>query len=461
MNIKNMANKTMVIGCCLLATGACLTACSNDIDVAQVSEGQYVKTEQNLVFLSDKYGASGQDDLIFNENGSTDFYVNLRDAAASEQTFTVSYDLKALDNYNAANGTAYEALPAELVTIGGEAKVAKGQKQSEAVKVSFTSADNLEKNGVYAIPLKVSGAAAQTSADKGEFVLLVRDITKMPNCHKEGGLQVISCMEVNDDNPLFNMCFTLENSGKYFFDQVILFSGNINYNAETQEVYNYNNENVAHLLKNSEKYLKPLQEKGMKVILGILGNHDRSAITNLSNEGCKKFAAELKAVVDAYNLDGIFWDDEYSSPGNYPGFVSGNNWSRLCYECKRAMPDKLQEAYVYSGTRSASAITDEDGVVHQPGEFVDYAIHDYGGSSDVSSNYPGMPKTSMILYSMEFARGYYSSQSSFERVKNEGFGGTMIFSLGPSKTRLTYMNYVAQAFYGENVVQTGTYGKDW
>lgn len=32
MNIKNIANKTMVIGCCLLASGACLTACNGDDD---------------------------------------------------------------------------------------------------------------------------------------------------------------------------------------------------------------------------------------------------------------------------------------------------------------------------------------------------------------------------------------------------------------------------------------------
>ena len=60
----------------------------------------------------------------------------------------------------------------------------------------------------------------------------------MPNCHKDNGLQVISCMEVNDANPLHNLCYTLKESKKYVFDQVILFSGNINYNAEIGEVYN-------------------------------------------------------------------------------------------------------------------------------------------------------------------------------------------------------------------------------
>lgn len=450
MYIKNI--KTLA----LVMLTAFMFSCSNSIDLNNVDESQYQKAEQNLVFLTDKYGASNVDSLLFNESGSTDFYVNLRDAAAAQQSFTISYDAKVLADYNAAHGTAIQALPENLVTIEGNAIMAAGEKQSDAVSIKYQSADELEQNGVYAIPLKVSGSNAQTSEQKGDFVLFVRDITKMPNCHKEGGLQVISCMEINDANPLYNLCFTLENSGKYFFDQVILFSGNINYNAETQEVYNYNNENITQCLRYKEKYLKPLQEKGMKVILGILGNHDRSSITNLNDEGCKAFAAELAANVYAYELDGVFFDDEYSSPGNYPGFVRYNNFSRLAYECKQAMPDKLVEAYVYSGTSSTSAVEGK-----QPGEFIDYGIHDYGGSADLSSYYPGMPKTGMIMNSIECARGYGSSASAYENIKKKGYGGTMFFALAPDRTPMEVLNLVSQAFYGENVVRTGTYEKDW
>jgi len=431
-------------------------SCSNSIDLTSVDESQYHKAEQNLAFITDKYGISNADSLLFNESGSTDFYVNLCDAAATQQSFTISYDATVLADYNKAHGTSFEALPENLVTIDGSATMAAGEKQSDAVSIKYQSADELEQNGVYAIPLKVSGANAQTSEQKGDFVLFVRDITKMPNCHKENGLQVISCMEINDANPLYNLCFTLENSGKYFFDQVILFSGNINYNAETQEVYNYNNENITQCLRYKEKYLKPLQEKGMKVILGILGNHDRSSITNLNDEACKAFAAELAANVYAYELDGVFFDDEYSKPGDYPGFVRYNNFSRLAYECKQAMPDKLIEAYVYSGTGSAKAV---EGV--QPGDFIDYGIHDYGGRYDLSSSYPGMPKTGMILNSIECARGYGGYADDYQDIRINGYGGTMFFALAPNRTPMNMLNRVAQAFYGENVVQTGTYAKDW
>ena len=365
MNINSI--KTLALSLAGLVIAA---SCANDIDVPRVDESNYRTSENNLAFITDKYGYSRQDSLIFNEKGSIDFYVNLSKAATTDQEYTLMYDTKALKNYNKVHGTNIKALPEKLVKVGGTAKVAAGAMKSSKVTVEYTSAEELEKNGIYAIPVSVKGAA-QASKDKGEFVLIVRDITKMPNCHKEGGLQVISCIEVNDANPLHNLCYTLKESGKFVIDQVILFSGNINYNVETGEVYNYNNENVQHLLDYREKYLKPLQQKGMKVILGILGNHDRSGVANLSTEGAKRFAQELKAVVDAYGLDGIFFDDEYSSYGSYPGFVTPSieAASRLCYECKRAMPDKLMEVYVYSRTGSLYEV---DG--HQPGEYIDFTM---------------------------------------------------------------------------------------
>lgn len=47
--------------------------------------------------------------------------------------------------------------------------------------------------------------------------------------------------------------------------------------------------------------------------MSILGNHDDAGMRSLSEEGAKAFAKELKYYVDIYGLDGIDFDDEYSS----------------------------------------------------------------------------------------------------------------------------------------------------
>lgn len=273
-------------------------------------------------------------------------------------------------------------------------------------------------------------------------------------------------MEVNDTNPLNNLCFTLKSSGKPLIDMVILFSANINYSNETCRVYVYNNPNVQHLLDNREKYLKPLQDRGIKVVLSILGNHDRSGVANLADETARQFAQELKAVCDAYKLDGIFFDDEYSRYQNPPppGFVSPSSGaaSRLCHETKRAMPDRLVCAYVYSSTRSLPAV---DG--HESGTFVDYRIHDYGGSYDLSRNYPGMPKSGMALYSQEFAQGRIASDDNLRRLRGNGYGAHMIFAMDPNRSNFDWrqkpaMESIARVLFDDELVyDEKPYKKDW
>lgn len=449
MNINNI--KTIALG--VIAASA-MASCSEGVNLGNVDETPYTPAAKQLVFLTDKYGLSNADSIVFNNNGATDFFVNISAAPTTAQTFSVSYDATALERYNAANGTSYKALPESLVTIGGQATIEAGNQKSSAVSVGYKTADELEMNGTYVIPLSVKGAGGvEASAEKGDFVYVVRDITKMPNCDKGTGQIVISCQETNDANPLHNLCYTLKKSGKYVIDQVILFSGNINYNVETGEVYNYNNENITHVLENRDKYIKPLQEKGMKVLLGILCNHDRACCAYLNDENCKKFAQELKAKLDAYGLDGVFFDDEYCNRGDYPGFSKTNNFSRLAYECKKAMPNKLVEAYAYSGTSTADQIDDI--------QSVDYAIQDYGRYYDLSSSYPGLAKSGMIQASSEFARGSIISPNTANRIVSNGYGGTMIFSLNPKNGYVSRFNNITIPFYGEETVQTGSYAKDW
>lgn len=309
--------------------------------------------------------------------------------------------------------------------------------------------------------MMVSCDKAGVSPDSSESFKKVEDASK------PSGIKLISCTEVNDTNPLTNLNFTLKESGKPLVDMVILFSANINYDRAAKKVYVHNNENVQHLLDNKEKYLKPLQDKGIKVILGILGNHDESGISNLADNTAKAFAQELKAVCDTYQLDGVFFDDEYSKYQSPPpvGFVypSRDAAARLCYETKKAMPNKLVTVYVYSNTSSfPNRVEGADA-----GSFVDYAIHDYGGSYDLSSNYPGLSKSRMALYSQEFNRGYYASESDLAKLRSGGYGAHMIFAMDPNRgnflsKQLPAMQRIAKTLFDDELVYDNKpFKKDW
>lgn len=160
----------------------------------------------------------------------------------------------------------------------------------------------------------------------------------------EGVMQGYLFFEVNDVNPLNTLSFQLEN-GKLLWDVVVLFAANINYDAEAGRPRVQCNPNVQYLLDNNETLLQPLRRRGVKVLLGLLGNHDITGLAQLSEQGAKDFAREVAQYCKAYNLDGVNYDDEYSNSPDLsnPSLTNPSTAAaaRLCYETKQAMPDKL------------------------------------------------------------------------------------------------------------------------
>ncbi|MDE5713788.1 MAG: endo-beta-N-acetylglucosaminidase F1, partial [Muribaculaceae bacterium] len=173
-------------------------------------------------------------------------------------------------------------------------------------------------------------------------------------------------------------------------------------------------------------------------VLGILGNHYISGISTLQPELAKTFASEVKNLCDAYELDGVFLDDEYT---NYdeaanttiPGFQAQSTEaaSRLAYEIRKAQPSRLLVSYRYEALFSA---VDVDGM--NPGEIFDLVLNDYGVTSNPVSTYPGLSISQAGTGSwncsdyMQWipANGNYSSRFSLEGMREEGYGALMIFN---------------------------------
>lgn len=461
---------TRVSTALLMSTCFIFTSCNDDdITVKVLDEGQYEVSADLKGYVIDGNGKRKFTNIEFRNEGSTSFHLNLSQKADKNQTVKMVYDAEVLKQHNDRFDTMYEAFPESQVTFenDGQITIKSGEQKSEAIAMSYTSDGTLTPNKSYVIPVKLVVSEGNVILNESDAtkLIFIKDITAIPDCNKESGIKVFSCMEVNDTNPLNNLSFTLAESGKPLVDVLILFSANINYNAETGRVYIFNNENVQAILDNREKYLKPLQDRGIKIVLGLLGNHDRAGVANLADHTAKEFAKEVKAVCDAYHLDGIFVDDEYS---NYmspppPGFVSPSNAAaaRLCYEVKMAQPDRMVVAYAYSRTYGFPSI---EGLL--AGEYTDYALHDYGGSSDLTGSYPGMPKMNQGLYSQEYSQGRFASESNLVKMRGNGYGSHMIFAMDPNRAnfsrQLNSMKSIARAFYDEELVFDGIkYAKDW
>lgn len=455
--------KYCLITLSLILVGSSFTACEDDIKL---------KSNDGYDNIDDVYGSvrnvSGARDLqpitVFGTNTSTgQLYFELTEAASETVTVQLAVDEAALTAYNTANGTSYAMYPAGSVTFsnGGVVTIASGEQTSNNVDVTVSS--NGGVGNTYALPISAEvtvGGVKVSSANKS-YIYLIKPYPAIPNSDKGTGITSVLYIEVNDENILNAGEYTMAGSGKPFFDVVNIFAANINYDSEKGRAYVNCNENVSYVLKNADQFIRPLQAKGIKVVLTILGNHDEAGVSNLSDEAAADFARELKSYVDVYGLDGIDFDDEYSNynssnPGT--GFVapSGEAAGRLVYECRKIMPDKIFSFYDYGNYVPTGTVEG-----NPVGELLDYSYWGYYSvwRDTRLPNITGMTKTQYCPMPINFnyAEGNGGCDlSQATRLRTEGYGIQMFYNLkSPTYEYSTLINKLGNILFDDNVEWSG------
>lgn len=440
------------------------TSCDEDIEVGKtVDESPYQAATQLNGLLLDANTNKNSSVIEFrNDEYSTDVIFRLSKLPEKGVNVKIAVDEAYAATYNAAHETDFEIFPVANVKIAydGTFLLAPDDKVTPSVKVTLTAFEGMKEDQTYIVPLTATSTTEGVTFTETSkhMVLLVKDCRNVPSTNKgKNAVQTVLYFEVNDTNPLNALEFLTE-SGKYFFDHVVLFAANINWDAEKKRVYLANNENVQFLLDNNDKYLQPLRKAGMKVIISILGNHDEAGVAQLSDMGAKEFARELAAYCRAYNLDGVAFDDEYS---NYPDL--SNPWlakpssyagSRLMYECKAVMPEKIVSLYNL-GNMYSSSLQVIDGI--EPGQYCDYAVADYGGAAGPGT---GMTLKQCAGMSIELNRGSGDSSESTARSRKEtGYGYYMFFALDPTKYnwQVYRCQTVCKGLYDEELIYPSYY----
>lgn len=412
------------------------TSCEEEINVGiKLDETPYWNaTQLNGLLLDESTNKNSSVVELRSNEYSTNVVFNLSKLPQKGVDVKIAVDEAYKDTYNAIHGTDFELFPAANVKIAnsGAFLLAPDDKNTPSIKVTLNAFDGMEEDKTYIVPLTATSPTEGVSFTETSrhMVLLVKDYRNMPNPNKgENAVQTVLYFEVNDTNPLNALEFLTE-SGKYFFDHIVIFAANINWNSETKRVYLSNNENVQFLLDNNEQYLQPLRKAGMKVIISVLGNWDEAGVAQLSDMGAKEFARELAAYCRAYNLDGVAFDDEYSKAPDLsnPWLANKSQYagSRLMYECKAVMPDKIVSLYNLGGVYSPN-LEVIDGI--DPGQYCDYTVSDYRYFSRPSI---GMTLKQCCGMSIELRLGKGDSSETYARAQKEaGYGYYMFFSLYP------------------------------
>ena len=390
-----------------LLCSAALVSCTDDVTVGEWDGAGSIETGLNETgaMLQDlNSGKSNTTVELWKETYTADLRLVLTKTPSEGFTARAkvddSYDV---GQYNKANGTNYTLYPADKVTFANDGLFAAAGRNVElTVGMTVHAAEGLVAGRGYLIPvaLEADGVILKES----HCFYVVKDMTSMPTCYKGDDLpKGFLFFEVNDVNPLNALTFELED-GRLLWDVVCLFSGNINHHADRNAPFLSLNPQTQYWMDNNEVFIQPLRKRGIKVIMCVLGNHDQSGVAQLSDYGCQMFAKELATFCEAYNIDGVCFDDEYSNSPDlsnpYYASRSSARAARLAYESKKAMPDKLVVAYCYSSFHISSWPTEIEG--QDIAEWVDIAVGDYGQSTSPKGN---MTQKQCSAISMEFNRG--------------------------------------------------------
>jgi hypothetical protein len=258
----------------------------------------------------------------------------------------------------------------------------------------------------------------------------------------KSGPTSIAYVEVNNDELANVGRYTLAN-GANAFDVAIIFAANINY--ENGKAVLANNENVQATLDDAATQIRPLQAKGIKVSLSILGNHQGAGIANFPTEAAAAdFASQVTATVTKYGLDGVDLDDEYSDYGaNGTPQPNQQSIGWLISALRADMPGKLISFYDIGP--ASTALSSSSSTI---GSKLDYAWNPYYGTYSAPS-IPGLPKSKLSAAAVDIQNTPQATAVSLaQRTKADGYGVFMTYNL-PGGDQSAYVSSFTNVLYGQ------------
>jgi len=281
-------------------------------------------------------------------------------------------------------------------------------------------------------------------------VLMTSGTTATASALAKTGPVSVAYVEVNNNSMLNVGKYALSNGSGNVFDIGVIFAANINYNTSTKSAYLYFNPNVQRVLDNVATEVRPLQAKGIKVTLSILGNHEGAGFANFpTKQAAEAFAKQLSDTVTRYGLDGIDFDDEYSEYGkNGTGQPNASSFVYLVTALRAAMPNKLITLYNIGPAASRLSY----GGVDITSKF-NYAWNPYYGTWSVPAM--ALPKSRLSPAAVQISATASSTAASLaRRTVSEGYGVYLTYNLGAANAA-SYISAFTRELYGTDARYTG------
>ncbi len=361
---------------------------------------------------------------------------------------------------------AMELLPEEFFTLS--IPTIKAGETEKNIVFSLKNYENLPF-GVYYAPIVLKTELDEVSymvrVDKdGEYVKLTDEHKKpLPPEYKDQytePMKMIAYVETNDWDIRNMGQFILKNSKQPIFDMVVLFGPNMNYDSKAKKRYLFFNDKLQTIIKHPDIYIKPLRDRGIKVLIDILPNHQGVGYRNFqSYDEALVFAKELKVWADKLGIDGFDIDEEYMEYDKQPQLKT-NYQSALWYAraIKEVMPDKLLTCYDHQNPFTRG-VRDENG--KEARDYIDFMVSDYNQTGPNNIKVDAKKYAAMSVEATK--RGTWGAGSAAEYNLSSGHGGLMIFNIKGGEIRsgatTRDLSAVTRKFYGQDCIFSGAYHK--
>lgn len=234
-------------------------------------------------------------------------------------------------------------------------------------------------------------------------------------------------VELNNDT--IDLVGTYEDDkGRPAFDVAVIFAANIRGKDGNAEIHL--NDNVKRQLDKRHEDIRNLQRKGIKVLASFLNDWQDAGWSCFRDwESSLKFAQELKAFVQKYELDGIEIDDEYDQCTQ----KFDHSLAMVTTAIKQVIPHKILAKSLFVDSRYFAASFERNAETYTLGKNLDYGWEmSYGGSNCQSrgGRYLEFMDKSKIGVGASMSHSAETAQSLHECVLEQDFGGgLMIFNL--------------------------------
>ena len=389
--IFNLQTGMVTLLCTAVFAG--LTACEAD---TVEREGGKLPDKEPLETVSGmlRSGNSSEKtiDVLLTEGGGgfvmRNFYFQQTKPASDGFSLDAWVDATLLDDYNAADGVERTLLPeANYEFPDGKVLDLSSEAQRSALKrVKFTAAGLAA--GEYVLPLTVAGQDAPDANKTLYYNVSVRQpYTDEYALHDGHDLFFVFYINTNDFQPLLAQDYIMRK--KVARGTTVAWYGTVGnivnlrtvqvgYDAAAGRALLDLGTDMTYVLSQSTKYIRPLQEHGRKVCISIEGGGKGLGFCNLTDAQIEDFAAQVKTVIEQYELDGVnLWDRNSGYGKEGMPAVNTTSYPKLIKAMREALGnDKLVTLTDYEAPTEYFWDTGATGGI-EVGQYLDYAWSGY------------------------------------------------------------------------------------